>query len=167
MMSSTGIPWRFRKAHRSDWFSGCRIVRATTSESVGGGICPSIEANPHSGSAKTAPAAAGIQRSGTPASNNRRPTVFANPSARMKLQQSPVMKASESRRPSRNPRTRPKTIPSGSPFKNRQIGPKEGGSRPNRIHAASATAINPKSVAIRRRGAISAMTRMPMALEAV
>ena len=167
MMSSTAIPWRLRNAHRSDRFSGCRSARATTSESVGGGICPSIEANPHSGSAKTAPAAAGIQRSGTPASSNCRPTVFDKPSARMKLQHRPVIKASESRRPSRNPRTRPKTIPSGSPFKKRQIAAKDGGSRPKRIQAASATAIKPKSVAIRRWGAISAITRMPMALEAV
>jgi hypothetical protein len=159
--------YRRKNPRRSAAVIGWRSPRLAWSAAVGGGMRASIPTNTRSGAAYTAPAANGIQTSGTPASSKDRPTVFVTPSARMKLAHSPAASASVVRRPSRNPTTSPNTIPSGSPFKNRHAALYGGGTSPNSRSASWAKATSARIAAARRCGGSSATTLMPTNFETV
>jgi len=66
-MAPTTSPCLRRNAIRAVRSTGSRAARARMSDSEGGATRPSIDAKTTRGTANTAPAAAGIQRSGTPA----------------------------------------------------------------------------------------------------
>ena len=139
-------PYLRIRSQRSSRVICTRSERASTSNRFGGGVRASIVTPMMSGIVNRPPAAAGIQYSETPIASSQAPTDFVAPSAKMKLAQSPAESASVTRRPSRNPITSPKTMPSGSPFINIKTAFHGGGTAPNRIRATSLMAMSPSSV---------------------
>src|SRR4029077_13496732 len=122
------------------------------SASLGGGTSERPYTAARNTGRNSAPVAAGIHDSPTPAPSSTAPIDFTAPLATTYAHDSPAPRISDVRRPSRKLNTMPHTVPSGRPLRNNATTLPGHGRIANSTRAVSAHAMSRTSAHARRDG---------------